>query len=99
MKTFFMLLSVLVAQPLVNNEAVLEPSVLNEVEHAISRAPGECSALVEKSDCRLPFATNGLGKTRLAIALVSAQRSDGRWVSGTNDFTAAALRILKELSR
>ena len=82
------------AHPLVNDD-ILEPSVLNEVEHALARAPTNnppCS-----SSWR-PF-TNSVSATEIAVKLVSTQRSDGRWVYGTNDVTEAALRILRELEK
>jgi len=82
------------ANPLVNDD-VLEPSVLNEVEHAIARVPTNAPACM--SSWR-PF-TNTVSATELAIRLVSSQRSDGRWIDGTNDVTEAALRILRELER
>lgn len=74
---------------------VLEPSVLNEVSHAISRAP------TNTPPCTVQWrpATNDVSATELAIRLVSTQRSDGRWMAGTNDVTRAALRILRELER
>ena len=80
------------ASPLAN-EDVLEPSVLNEVEHAIARAPTNCPP------CAIqwrPF-TNAVSATETAVRLVSTQRSDGRWTHGTNDVTEAALRILRSL--
>ena len=80
-----------VAQPLVSEE-VLEPSVLNEVEHALAIAPTNSPA-----PAGLPFATNGLSRTDLAIRLVSSQREDGRWLVGTNDVTAVAVGLLKSL--
>ena len=79
------------AQPLVN-EDVLEPSVRNEVCHALSLAPTNAPASGE-----LPVPTNGLNRTQVAIRLVSAQRADGRWLVGTNDVTSAAVEKLKEL--
>ena len=79
------------AQPLVN-EDVLEPSVRNEVRHALSLAPTNAPAATV-----LPVPTNGLNRTQLAIRLVSAQKADGRWFAGTNDVTSAAPELLKEL--
>ena len=79
------------AQPLVN-EDVLEPSVRNEVRHALSLAPTNAPAATV-----LPAWTNGQNRTQVAIRLVSAQRADGRWLVGTNDVTSAALKTLKEL--
>jgi len=84
------LAAVVTAQPLVN-EDVLEPSVVNEIEHALARAPTNAAPTA-----LLPLTTNGLSRTQLAIRLVSAQRADGRWYAGTNDVTAAAVRMLKE---
>ena len=78
------------AQPLVN-EDVLEPSVRNEVRHALSLAPTNALA-----SATLPVPTNGLNRTQIAIRLVSAQRADGRWLVGTNDVTSAAVELLKE---
>ena len=83
--------AVITAQPLVN-EDVLEPSVLNEVRHALSLAPTNAPPATA-----LPLATNGLNRTQVAIGLVSAQKADGRWLVGTNDVTSAAVELLKEL--
>ena len=83
--------AVITAQPLVN-EDVLEPSVCNEVCHALSLAPTNAPAAT-----LLPVPTNGLNRTQLAIRLVSAQKADGRWFVGTNDVTSAATELLKEL--
>ena len=82
--------AVITAQPLVN-EDVLEPSVRNEVRHALSLAPTNTPAAT-----LLPVPTNGLNRTQLAIRLVSAQKADGRWFVGTNDVTSAAVSLLKE---
>ena len=81
------------AQPLVN-ENVLEPSVRNEVRHAISLAPTNAPAATIP-----PAWTNGQNRTQVAIRLVSAQRADGRWLVGTNDVTSAAVELLKETLR
>ena len=78
----------LTAQPTVSSD-VLEPSVRNEVRHALSRAVADFARLYE---------TNGLSAMDAAIRLVSAQRADGRWRAGTNDVTAAAVRLLTELA-
>ena len=83
--------AVITAQPLVN-EDVLEPSVRNEVCHALAVAPTNAPAATV-----LPVPTNGLNRTQLAIRLVSAQKADGRWFAGTNDVTSAATELLKEL--
>lgn len=83
--------AVITAQPLVN-EDVLEPSVCNEVRHALSIAPTNAPAAMA-----LPISTNGQNRTQIAIGLVSAQKGDGRWLVGTNDVTSAAVELLKEL--
>ena len=83
--------AIVTAQPLVN-EDVLEPSVRNEVRHALSLAPTNAPA-----STALPVSTNGLNRTQVAIRLVSVQRADGRWLVGTNDVTSAAVETLKEL--
>ena len=101
-----LLLSVtLTAQPTVSPD-VLEPSVQNEVDHARARAPrgrtpqaeatNACTAAM--ADFARLYETNGLTATDAAIRLVSTQRPDGRWLVGTNDVTAAAVRILDRLS-
>ena len=81
------------AQPLVN-EDVLEPSVCNEVRHALSLAPTNAPVATI-----LPAWTNGQNRTQIAIRLVSAQRADGHWLVGTNDVTSAAVELLKEVLR
>lgn len=83
--------AVLTAQPLVN-EDVLEPSVRNEVRHALAIAPTNAPAATA-----LPIPTNGLNRTQIAIGLVSAQKGDGRWLAGTNDVTSAVVELLKEV--
>ena len=89
--TALALAAVITAQPLVN-EDVLEPSVRNEVRHALGIAPTNAPAAMA-----LPIPTNGLNRTQIAIGLVSAQKGDGRWFAGTNDVTSAAIELLKEL--
>ena len=81
------------AQPLVN-EDVLEPSIRNEVRHALSLAPTNAPVATV-----LPAWTNGQNRTQVAIRLVSAQRADGHWFVGTNDVTSAAVELLKETLR
>lgn len=94
------LLSVtLTAQPTVSPD-VLEPSVQNEVDHARARAAASATNAwtAAMADFARQYETNGLTATDAAIRLVSAQRSDGRWLAGTNDVTAAAVRLLGRLS-
>ena len=83
----------LTAQPLVN-EDVLEPSVRNEVRHALSLAPTNAPVATIP-----PVWTNGQNRTQVAIRLVSAQKADGRWLVDTNDVTSAAVELLKEVLR
>ena len=91
LKTLVIALAVTItAQPLVN-EDVLEPSVRNEVRHALSLAPTNAPPATI-----LPAWTNGQSRTQVAIRLVSAQKADGRWLVGTNDVTSAAVELLKE---
>jgi len=95
--------AVITAQPLVDAD-VLEPSVQNEVDHALSLVP---TNVVSFADAPEPirlfcttndlFGTNGATRTDIAIRLVSAQRSDGRWLCGTNDVTSAAVEMLRGL--
>lgn len=83
--------TVIFARPLAN-EDLLEPSVRNEVVYALSRAPTNAPPAAD-----LPFATNGLSRTAIAVGLVSSQRVDGRWLKGTNDVTTAVVRVLVEM--
>ena len=77
------------AQPIVSEE-VLEPSVLNEVNHALVRAPTNFVFAVSERWSR------GTATER-ALKLVSEQKGDGRWYEGTNDVTCAAVHELKRL--
>ena len=85
---------VLTAQPLANPD-VLEPSVQNEVDHALALA---CTNAVPESaasaDFELFFATNGMTATERAIRLVSMQK-DGRWHWHGTNVTATAIRLLR----
>lgn len=95
------ILVTLTAQPTVSPD-VLELSVQNEVDHARRRAATVVAATNAGTAAATDFArlyeTNGLNATEAAIRLVSTQRPDGRWLVGTNDVTAAAVRILDRLS-
>ena len=84
--------AIIAARPLVSPD-VLEPSVLNELDHALSLAPTNAPACAVAN----PFATNGLDATAVAVKVISAQRADGRWYCGTNDVTAEAAAILGHL--
>lgn len=82
----------IVAHPLANDD-FLEPSVLNEVEHALSAAPTNSPPSYGWTP-----STNALSRTALALLLVTSQRADGRWFAGTNDVTSSARRILERLA-
>ena len=144
MRLPLILAAIVQIQPIVS-EDVLEPSVRNEVDHALSLAAAAMStnspaaaapspAAIAPSPAAIApinaltaavstpspitvaatnafafvaaptnappgdiFGTNGLSATEIAIKLVSSQRVDGRWLSGTNDVTAAAIQILLSL--
>jgi len=98
MKALFVVAAVISAQPLVDGN-VLEPSVLNEVEHALAMAPKDAAATTNGVSAFLDGVTNVADRTQLAVRLVSRQRADGRWFSGTNDVTAAAVRLLEGLAK
>lgn len=78
------LFSAVITAPPIVSDRVLEPSVENEVMHALDRAP----KIVPVGGI---LATN-------ALALVSCQRADGRFFDGTNDITHAAVRTLRWLA-
>lgn len=99
----FLAAAFMTAQPLVD-ENILEPSIMNEVEHALSIAPTNSIPLKDAPEefrlfCATNdfFATNSLSATDIAIKLVSTQKSDGRWLVGTNDVTAVAKDILEKM--
>jgi len=95
--TLILSAAIVTAQPLVDAD-VLEPSVQNEVDHALSLAPTNEVAV---SDASVAFAalyaTNGMSATERAIALVSSQRG-GRWLHGGRDVTPVATRLLRAAS-
>ena len=96
-------------QPLPQPDGPLEPSVQNEVDHAValgerwlvavagrpSRPDAHSATNVPSGDL---FATNGLTRERIAIKLISSQRAGGWWLAETNTApTRLALQILKGL--
>ena len=89
--------AVITAQPLANPE-VLEPSVQNEVDHALSVASTNAVPLTAAG---LEFArfhaTNGLDATQRAISLISSQR-DGSWYWHGTNVTPVAVRLLRQVS-
>ena len=100
-------------QPLPQPDGPLEPSVQNEVDHAVSlgerwlataaKQPScqgtNVAAVAERSTCQGDlFATNGLTRERIAIKLISSQRAGGWWLMETNTApTRLAIEILKGL--
>lgn len=83
------------AQPLPNEE-VLEPSVRNEVDHALCVASTNA---VPPTVAGLHFArlyeTNGMSATARAISLVSSQK-DGCWYWQGTNVTPVAVGLLRE---
>ena len=99
-------LAAALALPTFVSEDVLEPSVRNEVDHAIARAPVEAWTAATNVSAEVRgaawvredgSATNALSATAIALKLISTQGADGRWRCGTNDWTVTALRILRTL--
>jgi len=97
---FSILALTLTVHPLAN-EDVLEPSVANEVDHALARAPTNAPpvARLPVFPVSHPLYTNALSRTAIAVRLVSAQRTDGRWYAvwdgRTNDVTSVAVERLE----
>ena len=85
------------AQPLANEE-VLEPSVQNEVDHALNVASTNAvpPSAAGRDFARL-YATNGMSATARAIALISSQR-DGCWFWRGTNVTPVAVRLLRQAS-
>jgi len=98
MKTLVLaLLAALVVQIPADPDGPLEPSVLNEVEHALARAPScATNAPAVFGDI---FATNGLSATAVAVSLVSRQDKAGEWIVNGTNATAEAVAILMSLAR
>ena len=82
-------------QVIADPDGPLEPSVLNEVEHALSRAPA-CATNAPAAFGDI-FCTNGLSATAVAVSLVSRQGSSGEWIVNGTNATAEAVAILTEL--
>ena len=88
------LAATITAQPLTNAD-VLEPSVRNEVDHALSVMPTNSVAVSEAAVAFAAlFATNGLNATERAIALISSQKQ-GRWFWQGAEVTPVAARLLR----
>lgn len=95
-----MLCAVFEVRQLPQSESPLEPSIQNEVDHALDRATSwlghqACTNAVPAYDL---FKTNGLTREQIALRLVSQQRSGGWWLTETNAApTKLAVEILKGL--
>ncbi len=97
-------------RPLPQEEGALEPSIQNEVDHAVDRAGawlGKTAATnalwaVEATNaCALArlrrtnlFSTNGLTREKIALKLISGQKGEGWWLTPTN---AAPTRLAIEI--
>ena len=87
-------------RPMPRTDGPLEPSVRNEVDHAVDLAeawlagrPAETNAVTGDL-----FRTNGLAREAVALKLVSLQRGGGWWCFPTNTApTRLAVEILKGL--
>ena len=90
--------ALMTAQPLVDDD-VLEPSVENEVAHALNIAPTNSAiGSFDRTEAICALAgTNRLTSTEMAITLISSQHADGRWFVGTNDVTAVAIELLEAI--
>lgn len=107
MKTIFAMPIALLAatfsvRPLPQEEGPLEPSIQNEVDHAIDRAAvwlAKQPATTNRVEtCGDLFATNGLTREKIALKLISCQKGEGWWVTTTNALpTRLAVEILKGL--
>ena len=87
-------------QPLPQPDGPLEPSIQNEVDHAVAlgerwlaavasaRRPCQGTNVVSvagRPPCQGDlFATNGLTRERIAVKLISSQRAGGWWLMETN---------------
>ncbi len=87
-------------RPLPRADGPLEPSIQNEVDHALDRAAAWLGRHADTNAFPQDdlFKTNGLPRERIALRLVSAQRGAGWWLTPTNAApTKLAVEILKGL--
>ena len=86
-------------QPLPQPDGPLEPSVQNEVDHAVALGERWLAARSASAPYQGDlFATNGLTRERIAVKLISSQRAGGWWLVETNAApTRLAVQILKGL--
>lgn len=96
-------------RPMPQQDGPLEPSIQNEVDHAVDRAEAWLArqtnlvatarmATTNTVDAARLFATNGLTREKIALKLISSQKGEGWWIVSTNAVpTRAAVEILKGL--
>lgn len=87
-------------RPLPRADGPLEPSIQNEVDHALDRAAAWLGRHADTNALSQDdlFKTNGLPRERIALRLVSTQRGAGWWLTPTNAApTKLAVEILKGL--
>lgn len=90
-------------RPLPQGDAPLEPSLQNEVDHAISLgeqwlAGGVVTNVPFSVGEVALFATGSLTRADIAVKFISSQRGEGWWVTSTNTApTRLAIEILKGL--
>ena len=87
-------------RPMPRPDGPLEPSVQQEVDHAVDLA--EAWLATRQADTNTVsgdlFGTNGLTREAVALRLVSRQRGEGWWLFPTNAApTRLAVEILKGL--
>lgn len=97
---FLFLTAALLVNPLASGD-VLEPSICNEVDRAVTRAPVD-APYIPKEFFPEVLARLGVQKgvsfTDVAIKIVSLQKADGRWYdANTNDVTFVARMTLEAL--
>ena len=105
MKCLFAILPLLAAtfsvRPLPQAEGPLEPSVQNEVDHAIAQGErwlAEREARDVAEAMKALGLTNGATRTEIALKLISSQRGGGWWLNESNAVpTRVAVEILKGL--
>ena len=86
------------------NADCLEPSIENEVNHALWRAYAVTNSAVSATNCvpsransTLAILRSDLSNTDVAIRLVSTQNPDGRWLDGTNDVTSGVIEARERM--
>ncbi len=96
-------------RPMPQQDGPLEPSIQNEVDHAVDRAEAWLArqtnlvstarvATTNTVDVARLFATNGLTREKIALKLISSQKGEGWWIVATNAApTRAAVEMLKGL--